>query len=560
MQNTPSCSNAAERTRAIFAHSYAGYEQFAFGADELHPISNRSNDRWGGVAVTMVDALDTMYLMRCDQQYDRAKQWLLDQYPERIQNAGNVPFFEITIRALGGLLSVHTLTGDAAIGAIAAQLGDRLAPAFESSPRGIPYCTVHLGLGNVSCPSTDLGESIPLSELGSVQLEFAALRRPQADAALRAVLGTLPSLHGLYPSRVRPASGGPASKEVGFGAASDSFYETLLKRWLQGGKRVPWLQRAYRESLVGLRRLLRRSHPSGLLFVARANGGEVGMQRPRSHVLRDAHTFEHLTCFLPGMLGLGAHHNAGVNATWEWEVARELLHTCSILYERHPFGLGPERVAFATAASVRAKEAEAAGKGRDVPVTTTHDYDVQDGQWPLRPEYVESLYIMHALDPSSSTAHDGDEAREGSEGDDSSGVGGAGGGEGSSEGDQSSDQERRPSYRALGLRVLDAIESHCRTPTAFATVRPKFGRAAQHDSLESFFFSETLKYLYLLFAPASTLPVVVDLDRYVFTTEAHLLPVQPPAEKQQASVDEEEGPAPEPRYPPWWRDEAMLDE
>ena len=69
----------------------------------------------------------------------------------------------------------------------------------------------------------------------------------------------------------------------------------------------------YRDSLVGLRRLLRRSYPSNLLFLGRANGGEVGTGRPRSHVMRDMHTFEHLTCFVPGMLilGLESIHNHG---------------------------------------------------------------------------------------------------------------------------------------------------------------------------------------------------------------------------------------------------------
>jgi mannosidase alpha-like ER degradation enhancer 2 len=39
----------------------------------------------------------------------------------------------------------------------------------------------------------------------------------------------------------------------------------------------------------------------------------------------------------------------------------------------------------------------------------------------------------------------------------------------------------------------------------------------QTDAMESFFFAETLKYLYLLFAPSSVLP----FDGVVFTTEAH---------------------------------------
>ena len=39
------------------------------------------------------------------------------------------------------------------------------------------------------------------------------------------------------------------------------------------------------------------------------------------------------------------------------------------------------------------------------------------------------------------------------------------------------------------------------------------------DSMESFFLAETLKYLYLLFAPPETL----DFDAVTFNTEAHPL-------------------------------------
>jgi hypothetical protein len=35
--------------------------------------------------------------------------------------------------------------------------------------------------------------------------------------------------------------------------------------------------------------------------------------------------------------------------------------------------------------------------------------------------------------------------------------------------------------------------------------------------MESFFFAETLKYLYLIFAPEDT----IDLSKFVFNTEAH---------------------------------------
>lgn len=43
--------------------------------------------------------------------------------------------------------------------------------------------------------------------------------------------------------------------------------------------------------------------------------------------------------------------------------------------------------------------------------------------------------------------------------------------------------------------------------------------------METFWLSETLKYLYLLFSPRDTL----SLDAWVFNTEAHPLPVFAPA-------------------------------
>lgn len=41
--------------------------------------------------------------------------------------------------------------------------------------------------------------------------------------------------------------------------------------------------------------------------------------------------------------------------------------------------------------------------------------------------------------------------------------------------------------------------------------------------MDSFVLAETFKYLYLLFAKPSDL--IIDLDQFIFTTEAHLLPL-----------------------------------
>ena len=59
--------NDANNTRQIavvdaFKHSWDGYRKYAWGRDNLKPISLGWHD-WFGLGWTLVDALDTMYIM-----------------------------------------------------------------------------------------------------------------------------------------------------------------------------------------------------------------------------------------------------------------------------------------------------------------------------------------------------------------------------------------------------------------------------------------------------------------------------------------------------------------
>jgi mannosidase alpha-like ER degradation enhancer 2 len=73
-------------------------------------------------------------------------------------------------------------------------------------------------------------------------------------------------------------------------------------------------------------------------------------------------------------------------------------------------------------------------------------------------------------------------------------------------------------YLDMGETYFDSLLKYCRTKSAFAALE-NVETKKQKDSMESFFFAETLKYLYLLFAPRETL----DLKKVVFNTEAHPL-------------------------------------
>jgi mannosidase alpha-like ER degradation enhancer 2 len=73
-----------------------------------------------------------------------------------------------------------------------------------------------------------------------------------------------------------------------------------------------------------------------------------------------------------------------------------------------------------------------------------------------------------------------------------------------------------PKYLAMGQTFFDGLVKYCRTDDAYAALADVKSKR-KRDSMESFFFAETLKYLYLLYAPESTL----DFDSIIFNTEAH---------------------------------------
>jgi mannosidase alpha-like ER degradation enhancer 2 len=73
-----------------------------------------------------------------------------------------------------------------------------------------------------------------------------------------------------------------------------------------------------------------------------------------------------------------------------------------------------------------------------------------------------------------------------------------------------------PRYLEMGRTFLDSLMQHCKTDSGYAALK-SVATKEKKDDMESFFLAETLKYLYLLFAPPDTL----DLSKVVFNTEAH---------------------------------------
>ncbi|MCH98067.1 mannosyl-oligosaccharide 12-alpha-mannosidase MNS1-like, partial [Trifolium medium] len=84
-------------------------------------------DNFGGLGATLVDSLDTLFIMGLDDQFKRARE------------------------ILGGLLSAYDLSGDEVFLEKARDLADKLLPAWNT-PSGIPYNRINLAYGNTNNP------------------------------------------------------------------------------------------------------------------------------------------------------------------------------------------------------------------------------------------------------------------------------------------------------------------------------------------------------------------------------------------------------------------------
>jgi ER degradation enhancer, mannosidase alpha-like 2 len=288
-----SASVLAERVRGELRHAWQGYVQYAWGHDDLKPVSHSFHD-WHSdpLLMTPVDAMDTLMLLGLKGEADRAHELIVEKlsfdHDLKVQN------FEITIRILGGLLSGYQMTGDKRLLEKADDLGRRLLPVF-SSPTGMPYRFVNLKTG-----ATDGKVSNP-AEIGTLLLEFGTLAKLTGkaeyyDKAKKAIV----ELHkrrspiGLVGSSIDVETGAWTDTTAHLGGGIDSYYEYLLKcQRLFGDEECGTM---WRESLDAINKYLEDRRPDGSLWY-----GEADMATGK----RTARQWGALHAFFPAVLALG---------------------------------------------------------------------------------------------------------------------------------------------------------------------------------------------------------------------------------------------------------------
>ncbi len=103
-------SNQSAIVEAI-KHAWIGYKTYAWGADELKPVSKRGDRPSYGLGMTLIDCLDTLWLAGLQEEFDEAREWVANDLDIE-HNSKSVSLFETNIRVLGGLLSAYHLSQD----------------------------------------------------------------------------------------------------------------------------------------------------------------------------------------------------------------------------------------------------------------------------------------------------------------------------------------------------------------------------------------------------------------------------------------------------------------
>jgi len=445
--------------RDMMKHAWKGYAEYAWGYNEVKPVSKAPHTEsiFGGekLGASIVDGIDTLYIMGLNDEYLAARTWIENNLDFSKFDV-DLSVFETNIRYVGGLLSIYALTKDQMFLRKAVQIADKLLPAFDS-PSGIPYSNVNLRTGFARNHDWAYGAAI-LSEFGSMHLEFMYLSHVTGDPKYRekalkirdAIKRAVPRSDGLYNNYMNIETGQWLARptHISIGALGDSFYEYLIKAYVQSDGQDVEAYQMYVDAMKAYEnKLIFTSTQSRLVYFAELKDTSIN------------HKMDSLACFSGGMLAMGARKSNEPLKSRHMSLASGIANTCHESCVRSKSHLGPETFFFSSRADAMA-------------------YGPSEKYYILRPEIIETYFYMWRY------THD-------------------------------------PKYRAWAWDFVEALERYCKSEAGYSGLRNVYQPVIKDDVQQSFFLAEVLKYLYLIFSPDN----VIDLDEWVFNTEAHPLPI-----------------------------------
>lgn len=409
---------------------------------------------------------------------------------EAIEYASNIDFtrsktndlvsiFETTIRYLGSLLSTYELTGEKypALLEQARKLGDKMAYGWVGR-NNIPYGFLDFTSNQPQYSRTNIAEA------GTLTLEWETLSKytrnqTYQDLVLRSVkhIASLEApLPALAPVGIDPTTGWFSSGYITWGGGGDSYFEYLIKHArLSNTDDAVYIDTWLTAIDSSIKHLLRTSVVGNHTHLADYDADG-----------RIRHTSSHLACFHGGNFLYGGRLLDNQTII---DVGLKLVDSCWNTYASTATGIGPDSFGFISA------DGSYTGHG-DVISNEQMAFNNKSGFYPRgrgyihRPEVLESNF--HAWRVT---------------------------------GDKK--------YLDRAASAVASFNKYLRLSTGFPGLhdvnQPQGGLI---DDTESFWFAETLKYLYLTFDD----PNHISLDEWVFTTEAQPLKAPPPKDRYTGTI------------------------
>ncbi|KAF7121626.1 hypothetical protein CNMCM5793_009097 [Aspergillus hiratsukae] len=441
-----------------FIRCWTTYKSRAWMADEVTPLSGTTRNWFGGWGATLVDSLDTLWMMGLREESEEA------------------------VKAI--------------------EVGEMLYAAFDT-PNRMPitrwdFQRAARGEEQVA------PEGILVAEIGSFTLEFTRLSQVTGDPkwfdAIHRVMEIFyrqqdqTKLPGMWPVVVN-ARGEDFTQDTTYtlGAMADSVYEYLPKMHALVGEVIPMYESMYRDAMDTAIQynLFRPMTPDEADILVAGAARIVDEPGQPSRVTLEPKG-EHLICFAGGMMALGGRL---IQNDTHVDLGQKLTDGCIWTYKALPSGIMPEvfhMSACASRASCPWDEAqwqrEVLSRAKDPQTQDAADIiheqrlpkgfaAIADRRYLLRPEAIESVFILYRITGREDLLH-------------------------------------------AGWAMFEAIQRATETDLANAALSDiTVLQPPQTDSMESFWMGETLKYFFLLFSS----PDLISLDEYVFNTEAHPL-------------------------------------
>lgn len=496
-----------ERQQAVketFIRCWNSYKKHAWMADELSPVSAGQANPFGGWAATLVDSLDTLWIMDMQEEFNEAVA-AVDKIDFTTTELKEVNIFETNIRYLGGFLAAFELSADMRLLRKAVQVGEMIYKAFDT-PNHMPITRWDFHAAGEGENQVAAG-GVLVAEIGSLCMELTRLSQLTGDPKWFDASQTITDLLAAQQDSTKLPGQWPlivdAKSEIfnqgsifTLGAMADSVYEYLPKMAAMMGGQLPVYQAMYEKAVDAAlqHNLYRPMTPENKDILI---SGQIRAKDKDGKIQFELESQgQHLVCFLGGMLALGGRL---FNRQQDVDTAAKLTNGCIYTYEAFPHGIMPEtfhmiacdpreqcqwdekRWKEGVLRESKIKEGETTQadsiiRNQHLPEGFTR---IPDRRYILRPEAIESVFMMYRV----TGEHE---------------------------------------YTEHAWTMFKAIEEATKTELANTavwdvTVAGEKPRAV--DSMESFWMGETLKYFYLIFSD----PELISLDEYVFNTEAHPL-------------------------------------